>query len=212
MSIHNGRAGIAGALGAAIAGCVAAVPCSSARAAVVYSGVVNIVVPADSTGVYLNVESGAHAGAFTPAPSGWDVNIWGTSANSLGFFSGSTGTVYMRQPGIGAGSNAANLALGTMIGSSASFGTSPTATFNTNTQGYWKYGTTNILGFRFISDQGGFRFGWARVLVGADATSRAIVDYAYENTGGSLAAGVVPGPGAIAVLAIGLVQSRRRRR
>ncbi len=211
MSIHHGRAGIAGALGAAIAGCMAVAPCSSASAAVVYSGIVNIAAPADSMGLYLNVESGAHAGAFTPAPSGWDVNIWGTSTNSFGFFSGSTGTVYMRQPGIGAGSTAASLAHGTLIGSSASFGTSPNATFNTGTQGYWSYGTTNIVGFRFISDQGGFRFGWARLLVGADATSRAIVDYAYENTGGSLAAGVVPGPGAIAVLALGLVHSRRRR-
>jgi len=45
------------------------------------------------------------------------------------------------------------------------------------------------------------------------AMTRTVVDYAYESTaGGSIVAGAVPAPGALALLGVaGLAGSRRRR-
>lgn len=210
----KGRFGIAGAGSVVLAGCLAAVPCDRVGAAIVYSGVMNIPLPATSSGLYLNVESGALASGSSPAPSGWDVNVWGTATNAVSFFSGGGGTVYMRAPGVTSGTTVANLALGAAIGSAGSFATSPSASFAANVNGRWNYNASNIYGFRFVSDSGGTRYGWMRIDVGANAASRAIVDWAYETSGGAIAAGAtatVPGPGALALFVLGLGRRSRRR-
>ncbi len=211
---EKGRFGIAGAGCVALAGCMATMLSAGAEGAIVYSGVQNIALPATSSGLFLNVETGAFASGSSPAPTGWDVNVWGTATNSISFFSGGSGTVFMRAPGVTSGTNVANLALGTVIGSAGSFATSPNASFATNVNGRWNYGTANIYGFRFVSGLGGTKYGWMRIAVGADATSRAIVDWAYEDSGGSIPAGaaaIIPGPGAVALFALGFGRRSRRR-
>ncbi len=202
-----------GALGAAIAAAVAMGISHDAECAIIYSGIMNIPVPVSSSGVYLNVETKQYAGALTPLPVGWDVNVSGTALNSLNFWSGSQGTVYMRAPGDFSGPDVGNLPHATLIGSGGSFSTSPTALFASNVMGHWNYNDENVFGFRFISGTGQIRYGWMRVQVGTDASARAIVDWAYEDTGSSLISGAIPGPAAFSVLGLGgaLFGGRRRK-
>jgi hypothetical protein len=216
MLLQGKRCAIsARALWTASAVCAVATPVGVASAEIVYSGAMNIVAPATSSGVFINLETGAVGGGSAPTPAGWDINLWGTAANSLSFYSGGSGTVYMRSPGVVTGTNAGSLAEGTVIGLGGSFATSPNASFASNVAGHWDYGDINLVGFKFQSSSG-FRYGWMRVLVGANATQRTIVDWAYESSGGSIVAGatIVPAPGALALLGVGMAapMGRRRRR
>jgi MYXO-CTERM domain-containing protein len=75
------------------------------------------------------------------------------------------------------------------------------------------YNTTGYIGFRFSTDGGtSWFFGWAKWTGGTDGTG-ALSEWAYNDTaGGSITAGQVPAPGALALLgAAGLVGARRRR-
>jgi MYXO-CTERM domain-containing protein len=75
------------------------------------------------------------------------------------------------------------------------------------------YNTTGYIGFQFSTDGGtSWFFGWAKWTGGTDGKG-ALSEWAYNDTaGGSITAGQVPAPGALALLgAAGLVGSRRRR-
>lgn len=201
-----------GALCAAGAAAVALYAGSSALAAVVYSGIVNINIPTETGGLYLNVETGQHNGPSTPAPSSWDLNLNGSAANSINFWSGSGGATYMRAVGVSTGFNVGNLPSTAAVSSSGSFATNMSANFGSVT-GHWNYNSVNIFGFRFLSDSGGYKYGWMRVFVGANAQQRYIMDWAIETSGGSIMSGIVPGPTGLMALAMGapLFGSRRRK-
>jgi hypothetical protein len=187
---------------------------SHAHAVIVYSGPVNLSIPASTNGLYLNVVTGANnlpppgtGGATVP---GWDINPW--SSTGLGFFNPSSpaGGVYVvTAPGF-----VANLAPGTSISGSSSYGAgtgSNVAQWNLNSD-------SNLFGFRFTNEDGGtLHYGWARISLGGTITdpSRAIVEYAFESTPGmAIQAGVVPEPGTFAMLGLGVaaVLAARRRR
>lgn len=192
---------------AAVAAATVAVAPQQADAALVYSGPVSINIPDNIDGVYLNVVTGASGAA---APAGWDINPYSAVAGGFYLWGATANTFYNPQGVIGGNYN---LAVGTTIsGAAAAFfrpggATDLTSQFNLNS-------SDNYIGFRFTNEaMGGMvQFGWAQLSFGATGGQRSIVAYAYEDSGAAIQAGVVPAPGAIALLGLaGLVGSRRRR-
>jgi MYXO-CTERM domain-containing protein len=196
------------------AAAVAAGVAASANAGIVYSGVINFACAVDIDGCYINVETNTLSNGPGSGVPGWDVNPY-SSAGGMNFFN-STGGGQLRQPGQTTGP-AGNLAAGTVIGSTGSFNTATSNVYGNAAAG-WQYSATNMIGFRFVSAAGTTHYGWMRFAMGAPgsagtAMTRTVVDYAYESTaGGSIVAGAVPAPGALALLGVaGLAGSRRRR-
>jgi len=190
----------AGAMGAA----------NHADAAIVWSGLVNIAIPSNVDGVYMNILTG-QTGTSGGAVSGWDINPYG--ATSLQFFA-STGGGFVR--GLGSsGTLVDNLAQGTLINASQSFGTGTAET--TGATAFFPGSMSNLVGFRFVNEATGqTHYGWMRILLGGAGLAsqpRSIIEYAYESVAGAgIGAGVIiPAPGAIALLGLAGLVSRRRR-
>jgi MYXO-CTERM domain-containing protein len=198
------------------AAAVAAGVAASANAALVYSGIVNFACAIDIDGTYINVETNQLTNGPGAGVPGWDVNPYrSTTGSGLNFFSPTGGGMVSAVAGTGP---AINLASGTLIGSTSNFSSSTATIAFGGAAGQWQYGAQNIVGFRFVSSAGTTHYGWMRFLMGAQPASgnlvtRTVVDFAWESTAGeSITAGVVPAPGALALLGIaGLAGARRRR-
>jgi uncharacterized protein (TIGR03382 family) len=183
----------------------------NAEAAIVSSGPVNINIPSNTDGVYLNVVTGV-SGGLASGVAGWDVNPWSSSA--LNFFNPSApaGGVYSRG---GAAAGVANLTAGYTIDAS-NIWTSGAISTNAGWAAVLN-SSDNIIGFRFQNEANGnaTHYGWMRIsLAGSTfAQPRAIVEYAYEDQAGvGIQAGAVPTPGTAALLALGAVGMAGRRR
>jgi len=211
MKISN-RIGMHMAAAAAVVAGVAA----SADAAIVYSGVVNFACAIDIDGAYINVETQQLTNGPGSDVPGWDVNPYRSSQGSgMNFFSPTGGGMVSAGAGFGP---ALNLAAGTSIGSSSNFSSATSTIVFGASAGQWKYGANNIVGFRFVGSDSLVRYGWMRFAMGAqpatgNLVTRTVVDFAYESVaGGSIQAGLVPAPGALALLGVaGLAGTRRRR-
>ncbi len=193
-------------VGRHLAVCAVAATASAASADVVYFGNQNLIINSDFNGLYLNILTGDYnttGGGGSSVPGGWHINPYGSTGLSW-YQSGSNGVGYMKTA---SGQPLSNLAVGTLIDSSAFFsggGASTNLTLNGE----------SIVGFRFTLS-GGTHYGWFRVSLSDTYAGqpRSIVDWAYESTaGGGIDAGAIPAPGAIALLGMaGLAGSRRRR-
>lgn len=195
------------AVGAAIFGAE-----QRADAYIVWSGILNINIPSNIDGVYLNVISGQASTSGSSVP-GWDVNPYGGSG--LTFFTPPGGGVLA---GLGSsGSLADNLAFNTVVGPAQTFVSGAVGIESSGATAFNPNSSQNLVGFRFINEAtGGTHYGWMRVQLwsGAGLQPRAIVEYAYESVAGaSINAGLIPAPGALALLgAAGLLGVGRRRR
>lgn len=166
---------------------------SSALAAVVESGPVNIPVPDNIDGIYFNIVTG-QAGAPTP-PAGWDINPYSAVGPNTNFnLWGPTANTWFNPQGVITGNY--NLPLGTVIqGAAAAFfrpggGTNIASQVTLNSD-------QNFFGFMFANEANGgqIHFGYVQMAFGASVGTRAIVRYAYENvantaitvTGGAVA-------------------------
>ncbi|MFO0962695.1 MAG: hypothetical protein U0625_07275 [Phycisphaerales bacterium] len=188
----------------AIAAVGAAAVASAANAAIVYTSF-NHVIPANTDGTYLNIETGAFVDGPGSGVPGWDVNPW--SGTTLNFFnpSGIPGT----NAYVTLGTGVASLAAGTSISGSSTY---TSGAYTSTGAGAWTLNAANIVGFRFVNAASQVRYGWMRIQVGATVTTRSFVDYAYEDTGAAINAGAVPGPAGLAALALGAMGIRGRRR
>ena len=195
---------------AAAALCVA----GAANAAIVYSGTVNFVCAVDIDGCYINVETGVLSNGPGTGVPGWDVNPYrGSSGSGMNFFNPTGGGMVSAVAGTG---SAINLSAGTLIGSSSNFSSATSTIAFGSGAGQWQYGTTNVVGFRFVSSAGTTHYGWMRFLMGAqpatgNLVTRTVVDFAYESVAGASIAAGVPAPGALALLGVAGLASRRRR-
>lgn len=175
-----------------------------------------VTIPATIDGLYINVQTGA-TGSSGGSVAGWDIDPY--SATSLTWFN-ATGTSMLRYPGVTTGS-AGSLDVGTLVGPSGSYG-SGAVTFGA-AAGNWDLNADNYFGFRFVAADGGTKYGWGTMQVGAASTVRSITELYYEDSGASIMIGQrnfepagVPEPGTpLALLALGasgMVHRRVRRR
>jgi len=179
---------------------------TESQAAVVYSGVVNIAIPNTFAGVYLNMVTG-----LTTTSGGLNVGMdFNPYQGGASMWQGPTPVLpALPNRAVGVGTVASNLALNTLID-----GTSPLVTTAYPSMANFAVGAPGIFGIRLWDETAGAaRFGWVRMIRGLNpSTPGTIVDYAFENTGAGLLAGVVPAPGALALLALAGVAGRGRKR
>ena len=199
---------------AACAAVTAGAVASQADAALVYHSM-NQVIPANGTGVYFNLVTQAQDSGPV---AGWDINPYGTT--SLTFYGSANPTAQFVNIGGYLGEVSA-IEQGFFISSALpTNNTVGTARFNSTkggsvwTDGYtgdWSLNATNIIGFKFTGELGQTLYGWARFQLGASEAVRTFVDYAYDDAGGGVYAGVVPAPGALALIGLAGFAARRRR-
>ena len=204
----------------ALAAVATAAVAATSNAAIVYSGIVNFACAVDIDGCYINVQTNLLSNGPGSGVPGWDVNPYSTSGG-MNFFN-STGGGQMRRAGVTTGT-AGNLAVGTVVGAAGSFNTSTGNVYGTTAAtglaGGWTLGSENIIGFRFVAAAGTTHYGWMRFLMGAAGSSgtsmtRTVVDYGYESTADTsilAGAGAAPAPGALALLGLAGLATRRRR-
>ncbi|MFM7260378.1 MAG: PEP-CTERM sorting domain-containing protein [bacterium] len=204
------------------AAAAAAVVVGSANAAIVCWNV-NQAVGATIDGLYMNVETGVTYDGNNADTNfaGWDINPYGSTTMSF-FWSaaanGASACVRLNTVAGGTtnGSTCSSLPQGFVISSAlvggasgASFGTG-SASFTTTSQGKWSFNALNYFGFRFTNAAGQIRYGYGVMQMGATAVDRTLVRVCYEDSGAGIT--VVPAPGAMALLGLAGVASRRRRR
>ena len=182
----------------------------TANATVIYSGAINMVIPNTVDGIYMNVQTGAWS-STTTTPAGWVVNPYGTATTAVSLFA-ATGTGYMRNPNAGTATSATRLDVGTVVGSSAFFYGNSSATMGSGT-GQWAANSSGYFGFKFTAADAATHYGWMQLSIGANAGTRTIVRYAWEDVANtSLTVGVpIPAPGAVALLGLAGFAKRRRR-
>ncbi|MBM4455758.1 MAG: hypothetical protein FJ411_05145 [Verrucomicrobia bacterium] len=185
----------------------AAATALSAAADVIYSGLQNLSI-GQYNSLNLNVDSDAYADVLLKNYVFTGGNYMGASVNFspgnlVSFNVG--GVAYASALSAGFLINSASVGP-SFFGSMAYGGANPNAQFNNASNKY--------LGFSFASGSNLF-YGWARVSVNQAAGSFIVHDWAYENSGGGIAAGAVPAPGALGLLAVGasglgLLRGRKR--
>lgn len=187
----------------------------SANAAVVTSGPVNIVIPANLDGVYLNVRTG-QTGTNGASVAGWDINPY--SATTLTFntpAAADTGGVVRLGTATTGNTNVANLFGGVLVGNLPgmwfSTGVASASTTAPTGRPFVLNSTHNFVGFRFLNEAtNSIHYGYLRLSIGAALTTRSIIEYGYEDVAG--ASILVPAPGAIALLGVAGMAANRRRR
>lgn len=183
----------------------------AAHAAVIYSGLQNIAIPATFEGVYLNIDTAATSGSTI---TGWDVNpFFGGAgfANSPAFQPARLGTAnddpYLRM-------DFGDVIDGSLFYSSGYGGSGDPVPHLGSGPDQFGVGQEGYLAFRFTTDgSAGPYYGWMRVTLTNNTSGGMISDWAYDDTGAPIVAGV-PEPGRAGLLGLGLLGwlTRRRRR
>ncbi len=156
----------------AASGAVLSLVCLPAVAAVVDSGAVNIPIPDNIDGVYLNLVTGA-SGVTSGAAPGWDINPYSALTNNFNLWS-ATSTTWLNTSGNIATASGYLLAPGTSVGSGGSFfrpggapNLGPAVTLNSD---------QNLFGVQFANENSSAtNYGWVQIQFGASPGVRAIV-------------------------------------
>jgi len=188
---------------ATIAGAALAAPAiPNADAAIVYSGIVNINIPSTTAGIYLNLFNGVFATTPGGAP-GWDVNPWGsTSFNSWANNSAeATDGVIGNFTGGSSATLVDNVPFGTLVDGTWTYVRS-NGIETTGLTAFTNSSSNNLVGIRFTNGANTY-FGWIRYSLSSTsgAQPRAVVEYAYEDSGAGILAGV-PEPSTFALLGV----------
>ena len=89
--------------------------------------------------------------------------------------------------------------------------TSVWSSFSSTSSGSMALGERAFFGLELENSSGDTVYGWADISLSADGSSLTVHSWAYDDTGGMLPAGQVPGLGGLAVLAGGAAGMRRKR-
>ena len=167
---------------------------------VIYSGLRNILIPNNFSGVYVDIDNGS----FSSSPNvGWDVN----------FFFGGVGiatSTYFQPARSGAGNEytAYNYDLTNGIDGSLLYaGAKETGSSNHLGAGVNQFhnGVEGYLGFKFTkNDNSGPYYGWMRLTLTANTPGGVISDWAWEGAGTAIPVGAtssVPEPSSMTLLA-----------
>jgi hypothetical protein len=182
----------------------------SANAAVIYSGLQDIAIPTNLTGIYINVDTMTSSGS---AITGWDINpFFGGAgvANSSAFQPARLASGHL-DPIL-------RLNMGDVVGAALTYSSgfggsgSPTAHLGPAANQF-QVSSEAYLGFRFTTDtSSGPYYGWMRLVFTNNTSGGLIKDWAYDDSGASLAAGAVPEPSRALLGLCGLLALNLRRR
>jgi hypothetical protein len=218
------RASLSNALDRHFMGCAAAATLAAvagqaehADAAIVYSGVQNIALTNGAPGIYINLVTKAS----TSAPnSGWDINPYVNAGSStfFGMYLPAVTTKLVKSSAAGAGgADVAKLPAGATIDSTSTFIGQPAqfGFMNNATVGDWTGTGLGYMGLQFREpgvNGGATMYGWVQIskaIAGeppaTGPTGITFVDWAYDDTGAPIAAGNVPEPSSLALLAAGAI-------
>ena len=182
------------------------------QAAIVYSPVINVAIPVNAPGLYLNIETGA-SGTSAAAVPGWDINIGGTTSLN---FSSPGGYNFVRLNSASPTAGPSNIDVCLPINANGM----PTASWIAGgaANGLTLNSTQNHIGFQFTASGGTTHVGYLVLSIGSSVTGtdRKIVSYAYNSesitTPGGSSIFCFPSPGALALACqAGLLAKRRRR-
>lgn len=195
---------------------------ASAASGAVRTFTMNWTPSAPSSSVFVTIDSlNTGPTSSSAAVAGWDMQIESSnSGNVLKFNFPTEGPGLsafwglMRLPGVTTGPGA-SIAEGTIVQAVASYADSGPVTFGGGA-GEWRLNAVNIFGFRFRSPAGGgttqaIHYGYGRIFIGATPGQFRLLELSYQDTAGA-AITVVPGPGALTVMAGAAALGRRRRR
>ena len=187
------------------AAAVAATVVGAANAAIVTWNV-NLVIPNNIDGLYLNVETQVAASAAGLAP-GWDLNPYGTSTTSMSWFGAAAPNGCVTGLGQGGTTVAvASLSAGTLVSAASTFGNTACSV----TAGGWVLNAANYFGFRFLGADAATHYGFGKMTMGSTMGVRTLDFVCYESTANA-GITVIPAPGAIALLGLVGLTGRRRR-
>ena len=185
---------------------VATVACVGTANAAVVTWNANLVIPNNIDGQYINVETQVYGSAAGLA-AGWDLNPYGTSTTTMSWFAAAAPSGCVTGLGQGGTTNAvASLSAGTLVSSASTFGN----TASSVTAGGWVLNSANYFGFRFLAQAGTTHYGWGIMTIGATMGVRTLTEVSYESTAAT-GITVAPAPGALALLGLAGLATRRRR-
>ena len=191
---------------AVCAAAVATVACVGTANAALVTWNANLVIPNNIDGQYINVETQT-AGSAAGNVAGWDLNPYGTSTTAMSWFAAAAPSGCVMGLGQGGTTSAvASLTGGTLVSSASTFGN----TASSVTAGGWKLNSTNYFGFRFLGADALTHYGWGQFTIGATMGVRTLNFVTFETTAGASVT-VAPAPGALALLGLAGLATRRRR-
>ncbi len=191
---------------ATLAGAALAAPAmvQDANATIVYSGVVNINIPSTTSGIYLNVATGVYSTTPAGAP-GWDLNLW--SSSGLNIWANNSASpndgVLSNFTGGSSATLVDNIPFGTMIDGTWTYGRTNSSE-TTGATAFVLNSSQNLFGFQFLNEgTGQLDYGWGRISLSStyQGQPRLLVEYAYDNAGAAIPAGV-PEPTTLALLSV----------
>jgi MYXO-CTERM domain-containing protein len=175
-------------------------------------------------GVFVNLELQQFSNDITNTPpAGWDLRFGSNASDGLmSMFSAdpagglAEGLVCLRDSAgnpfgvarLGSGETiGASLGTGLVYGLGSGLGASVSSPYR------WQNGDTGYFGFQFKNALGQIRYGWGELALNAGQRAEGtILRFVYDDSGAAVVTGVIPAPGALALLgAAGLVSGRRRR-
>ncbi len=191
----------------AAAGAVAAA--GTAHAGIIYSGEQNLSI-AQFTSLNLNLDGDAYGDLLLKNYVFGGGNYQGATVNFfpgklVSFNAGPNGFAYVSALNAGFVINSSSVGP-SFTGSMAYGSANPNAQFNT--------ASSSFLGLSFAGASGTL-YGWVRVSVNNAAGTFVVHDWAYDSSGAGIAAGAIPAPGTLGLLAVGasglgLMRGRKR--
>ena len=190
---------------AVCAAAVATVACVGTANAALVTWNANLVIPNNIDGQYINVETQT-AGSAAGNVAGWDLNPYGTSTAAMSWFAAAAPSGCVMGLGQGGATSAvASLSAGTLVSSASTFGN----TASSVTAGGWMLNSANYFGFRFRGADALTHYGWGQFTIGATMGVRTLNFVTFETTAAT--AVTIPAPGALALLGLAGLATRRRR-